>query len=771
MTTAIVALPTPQEMDSKTLGMFVQDSIIGAATKLATLKPYVEELWLRFERGNVTILGCSNKKDFCLQVLERTRRAVQYMLAGGNPGNAKRSEMISLPEPQPQAIDEPLQDGAATDAELDGYLVDHPSNGIMISAKNLLKQGLSPADTASAMAGMYQPYYAAAAVRRCLPPAEPQPTSPIVSDEVNLTVPTVSEEPAAGKPTSLAPALGDTPAHILARENLFPEYSTRITPSSCVGCFNVQFQELTPNGVRLLSRKLHEVAATEESIRVAVRTRVIEQLAEIELKKNGTWVEPTPIPDTIEVVVPPVYQDDGALPQRPQVTDDFPSKVKVGDVLFCVSGPDHKLRTHPSLITVITVTAKTINRDYPKNPRSHFLKASHWGSGQPTQIIRVATDADRRTVAEYRAAHGLEPDPAPAAPEPTAPKKRAKKTATAESTALARARRTQSIGILRTRARHIQFLDRAESDELFQKMMAEPWTASDPNFNGDSGGIAQVDYGRSYQEHGGGAPNEIIIIPLFLRKLADRVEEIVGMPVNYVQAHKKFLTSRTGPHPDPTGMIVPMLSLGQEHAMRIGGYLSYGYMMNQLTTDAAMKAHEPAATPLMVHGSLLIFDGPVYHSMYEAALDPQFNANGYDCRITLLFRYTTDAMREYGPAKSKEHGGLEQYKEARDKWRTEHKWELPAVPVIELGPPIEPTPDAPRPAAELEQAKAGYSRTNGFQSPVAVQRTVAPAAQPSGDLFPDDVPPMPAPVTVASVDEEYHEYENEDEGYEDQGDE
>jgi Domain of unknown function (DUF4338) len=84
---------SPPTMDSESLGTFVRDGMIGVATKLVELRPYVEELWVRFERGE-TILACSTKKEFCQQVLQRTPRAVRYMLEGGNQ---KRGETVSPP--------------------------------------------------------------------------------------------------------------------------------------------------------------------------------------------------------------------------------------------------------------------------------------------------------------------------------------------------------------------------------------------------------------------------------------------------------------------------------------------------------------------------------------------------------------------------------------------------------------------------------------------------------------------------------------------------
>jgi hypothetical protein len=70
-------------IDSESFGKFVRDGVIGVAQKLVELKPYIEELWRRIDRGEV-ILGCSTKKEFCQQVLQRTPRAVRFMLDRGS---------------------------------------------------------------------------------------------------------------------------------------------------------------------------------------------------------------------------------------------------------------------------------------------------------------------------------------------------------------------------------------------------------------------------------------------------------------------------------------------------------------------------------------------------------------------------------------------------------------------------------------------------------------------------------------------------------------
>lgn len=74
-------------MDSKALARYVSGRMVGILVNLADLRPFVTELWNRFDllKGNQTIAGCRTRKEYCEKVLHRTDRAVRYMLAGGNP--------------------------------------------------------------------------------------------------------------------------------------------------------------------------------------------------------------------------------------------------------------------------------------------------------------------------------------------------------------------------------------------------------------------------------------------------------------------------------------------------------------------------------------------------------------------------------------------------------------------------------------------------------------------------------------------------------------
>lgn len=111
-------------------------------------------------------------------------------------------------------------------------------------------------------------------------------------------------------------------------------------------------------------------------------------------------------------------------------------------------------------------------------------------------------------------------------------------------------------------------------------------------------------------------------------------------------------------------MIVPMLTLGQARTFRVGGTMPQAYYrMRQ--NQRKVEAHIPAEEIVMNHGDLLIFTGgQVVHSMFAAKDDTKFNQNGFDCRYSLLFRWTTDATRQHGPGdKARKAGHDKHYKD------------------------------------------------------------------------------------------------------------
>jgi hypothetical protein len=84
----------PRLMDSESLAVHVQTGVLAA---LSTLKPFIEELWKRFDalEDGETIAGCTTRKEYCEQILNRTPRAVRYMLDGGN--NHRQKHTPALP--------------------------------------------------------------------------------------------------------------------------------------------------------------------------------------------------------------------------------------------------------------------------------------------------------------------------------------------------------------------------------------------------------------------------------------------------------------------------------------------------------------------------------------------------------------------------------------------------------------------------------------------------------------------------------------------------
>ncbi len=186
-----------------------------------------------------------------------------------------------------------------------------------------------------------------------------------------------------------------------------------------------------------------------------------------------------------------------------------------------------------------------------------------------------------------------------------------------------------------------KFLERADADRFYQCMLKGEWRTK-------KGEHAAIHYGVSYQRGGGERPHTIPLPPKFILELAKDVSALTNHPVNYIQAHRFAPAHSVRPHEDPRGMCVPMLVLGQQRTFRVGGTLDLPRSVPQ--DEREVSWHKPAEEILLEHGSLLVFNGGrVVHSMYPAAQDKSFTPLGFDYRISLLFRWTTNSMREFGP--------------------------------------------------------------------------------------------------------------------------
>jgi hypothetical protein len=86
----------PSQLDDEKLAALVADGAVKLALFSEALKPYYLELRERFRNKkskSASIHGCATWDDYCEKVLDRTRRAINYWLAGGNP-TAKRKAGI-----------------------------------------------------------------------------------------------------------------------------------------------------------------------------------------------------------------------------------------------------------------------------------------------------------------------------------------------------------------------------------------------------------------------------------------------------------------------------------------------------------------------------------------------------------------------------------------------------------------------------------------------------------------------------------------------------
>jgi hypothetical protein len=106
--------PDPRSLDNETLAKYVAGIAGSIAAQFEGLQPYYLELRGRFHhiKKNETILGCKIWDEYCDRVLNRTRRAVNYWLAGGNPASKRlpaapeRETVSRLPAALENAVDQ-----------------------------------------------------------------------------------------------------------------------------------------------------------------------------------------------------------------------------------------------------------------------------------------------------------------------------------------------------------------------------------------------------------------------------------------------------------------------------------------------------------------------------------------------------------------------------------------------------------------------------------------------------------------------------------------
>jgi hypothetical protein len=244
------------------------------------------------------------------------------------------------------------------------------------------------------------------------------------------------------------------------------------------------------------------------------------------------------------------------------------------------------------------------------------------------------------------------------------------------TTAMVKQRTT--VGGQKTDWTHGACLDPDAATELYRTLLAQPgWRHADGDPSESS-----IHYGLSFTVDGGASDGEIPEIPSWLQRVADQVSAHpkVGMPANFVQCHRIDPDGIVSPHVDPKQMIVPMIVAGHERTFRVGGTVigKNGKSFPPMASQASMArgTHVPEEEILLTHGSLLVFDGGrTLHSMLPAANDERFNPNGFETRISILFRWTTPAMREYDTRGAVKHGSLEQYEQAKREYRQRVGWD------------------------------------------------------------------------------------------------
>lgn len=83
----------PNQLDDEQLATIVSEEAVRLAVFSEALKPYYLELRERFHKKSEEALihGCKTWNEYCEKVLDRTRRAINYWLAGGNPSEKRDS--------------------------------------------------------------------------------------------------------------------------------------------------------------------------------------------------------------------------------------------------------------------------------------------------------------------------------------------------------------------------------------------------------------------------------------------------------------------------------------------------------------------------------------------------------------------------------------------------------------------------------------------------------------------------------------------------------
>jgi hypothetical protein len=90
-------------MNNEELAKRVIAAVDGLAPKLAELEADIRALWAEFEKlpKGQTIAGCRTKTEFCRRHLNRTPRAIQYLLSGRREQSSREFAAVNGDEENP----------------------------------------------------------------------------------------------------------------------------------------------------------------------------------------------------------------------------------------------------------------------------------------------------------------------------------------------------------------------------------------------------------------------------------------------------------------------------------------------------------------------------------------------------------------------------------------------------------------------------------------------------------------------------------------------
>jgi hypothetical protein len=122
----------PEELSDEELHHCLREGAKNLCLLATMLEPYYNELRSRFARKPKAekLLGCRTWNEYCEKVLHRSRRAVNYFLAGGNPVEKRKTAGAPKPVHVQVAIERVESKTVEVEVEVEsgGKPVSHPAD-------------------------------------------------------------------------------------------------------------------------------------------------------------------------------------------------------------------------------------------------------------------------------------------------------------------------------------------------------------------------------------------------------------------------------------------------------------------------------------------------------------------------------------------------------------------------------------------------------------------------------------------------------------------